>query len=104
MSITTLQIGMKFPDMESVRSALENYSVETSSPYKFRTNNSNKLLVVCPLYEVDEASTCSFTVSANKRKDGYIHIVKLVQHNQNCPILTQTFKVYRSYLKSFLYH
>ncbi|CAG8434550.1 6928_t:CDS:2 [Scutellospora calospora] len=101
MLITTLQIGMKFPDMESVHSALENYSVETSLPYKFRTNNSNKLLVVCLLYEVDEASTCSFIVSAHKCKDGYIHIIRLIQHDQNCSTFSETFKVRESYLTKF---
>ncbi|KAF0532286.1 hypothetical protein F8M41_011329 [Gigaspora margarita] len=57
--------------MEIVRSALDCYSVESSLPYKFKTNKPNKLLVICP---TSETSTCPFTISANKRKDGYIHI------------------------------
>ncbi|KAF0511705.1 hypothetical protein F8M41_018227 [Gigaspora margarita] len=101
MSNSMLQVSMKFPDIESVCSALDNYSVETSSPYKFRTNKSNKLLVVCPIYEADEASTCPFTVSANKHKDSYIHIIRLIQHDQNCKTFSETFKARGLYLVKF---
>ncbi|CAG8553516.1 10696_t:CDS:1 [Scutellospora calospora] len=98
MLSTILQVGKTFTNIESVRSALDRYSVETSSPYKFKTNRPKKLLVVCLMVNI---STCPFTISANKRKDGYIYIVKLVQHDENCLTFTQTFKARGSYLTKF---
>ncbi|CAG8767181.1 6600_t:CDS:2, partial [Acaulospora morrowiae] len=95
---TILQIGMSFANMEDVRTALENYSIQTSLPYKFQINKPNKLLVICP---TNETSKCSFIISANKRKDGYIYIVKLINHNQDCPTHSETFKARGSYLKKF---
>ena len=92
------QIGMKFTNMESVHAALDQYSVESTLPYKFKTNKSNKLLVICP---TNGTSTCLFTISAKKRKDGYIYIVKLIDHDSTCPTFTETFKARGPYLVKF---
>ncbi|CAG8833753.1 12182_t:CDS:1 [Gigaspora margarita] len=94
----TLQVGITFPNIESICSALDCYSVKSSLPYKFKTNKPNKLLVICP---TSETSTFSFTISANKYKDGYIHIVKLIYHDSTCPTFTETFKAHGSFLKKF---
>ncbi|KAF0455703.1 hypothetical protein F8M41_001412 [Gigaspora margarita] len=87
--LDTLKISNTFTNMKDVCSALNCYSDKSSSPYKFRTNKPIKLLAICP---TNKNSSCPFTVSANKCKDSFIHIIKLIPHNPIYSTLMKSFK------------